>query len=303
MELRELFGRNLNITRDARKIYDDLEQGFIFQNMKAKHIFMLCMSLAFVKRLKRKEIKRYPLLNTDSFSDADLWLITSIAVAETGDMLILKDMNEVKKIAEEYSIAGLSELQLLIEEYRTSENFMLLLEQKMNEASKLAGEMIREKKTGLEALREDETVEFKSSIEWDYKQNKPNKDLIVSIAKTIAGFMNADGGRLIIGIDDDKNILGLEKDISLLKKQNEDGFQLKIGEIVSNYIGKEHAQLISTSFEDYDGKKVASVQVKKASEPVYVENKDTTHFFIRTGNSTQQLNTKEATAYIKKHWK
>ncbi len=271
--------------------------------MKAKHIFMLCMSLAFVKRLKRKEIKRYPLLNTDSFSDADLWLITSIAVAETGDMLILKDMNEVKKIAEEYSIAGLSELQLLIEEYRTSENFMLLLEQKMNEASKLAGEMIREKKTGLEALREDETVEFKSSIEWDYKQNKPNKDLIVSIAKTIAGFMNADGGRLIIGIDDDKNILGLEKDISLLKKQNEDGFQLKIGEIVSNYIGKEHAQLISTSFEDYDGKKVASVQVKKASEPVYVENKDTTHFFIRTGNSTQQLNTKEATAYIKKHWK
>jgi predicted HTH transcriptional regulator len=41
---------------------------------------------------------------------------------------------------------------------------------------------------------------------------------------TIAGFMNKNGGILLIGIDDNGKILGLKNDMETLKKKNVDGF-------------------------------------------------------------------------------
>jgi hypothetical protein len=64
---------------------------------------------------------------------------------------------------------------------------------------------------------ENEQVEFKSSIRYDYIKNTTNRELEKVIAKTIVGFMNAKGGKLILGVDDDGNTLGLEKDFLTLK--------------------------------------------------------------------------------------
>ena len=151
-------------------------------------------------------------------------------------------------------------------------------------------------------LEESENVEFKSSVAWDYNNERKNKDLEIVIAKTIFAFMNSYGGLLVIGVDDNKIILGLEKDFKLLKKQDEDGFQLKITEIISKFIGKEFAQSVSCSFEKVNGKKIAIVNIKEADEPTFVEDKNESKFFIRTNNSTQPLNQKESHNYIKKHW-
>jgi ATP-dependent exoDNAse (exonuclease V) alpha subunit len=151
-------------------------------------------------------------------------------------------------------------------------------------------------------LEESENVEFKSSVAWDYNNERKNKDLEIVIAKTISAFMNSYGGLLVIGVDDKKNILGLEKDFKLLKKQDEDGFQLKITEIISKFIGKEFAQLVSCSFEKRNGKKIAIVNIKEADEPTFVEDKNESKFFIRTNNSAQPLNQKESHNYITKHW-
>lgn len=67
------------------------------------------------------------------------------------------------------------------------------------------------------AAGENQQVEFKSTLRWDLRQFKPNKALEDVIAKTIAGFMNTQGGHLIIGIDDEGSILGLEQDYGTLK--------------------------------------------------------------------------------------
>lgn len=40
---------------------------------------------------------------------------------------------------------------------------------------------------------ENEDVEFKASLRWDYRERKVNKELEYAIAKTIAGFMNSKG--------------------------------------------------------------------------------------------------------------
>jgi predicted HTH transcriptional regulator len=49
---------------------------------------------------------------------------------------------------------------------------------------------------------------------WNYQLNQPSQDttLALSIVKTIAAFMNTDGGNLVVGVDDKSNILGIEKD-------------------------------------------------------------------------------------------
>jgi len=66
---------------------------------------------------------------------------------------------------------------------------------------------------------ENDLIEFKSSLRWDYRQDKVNKALETVIVKTISAFLNTEGGMLFIGIDDDGNTLGLENDYITLSKK------------------------------------------------------------------------------------
>ena len=72
------------------------------------------------------------------------------------------------------------------------------------------------------AAGENHYAEFKSSIRYDFRQKTTNRDLEEVIAKTIAGFMNAEGGYLLIGVKDSGEVVGLEKDFMTLRQENED---------------------------------------------------------------------------------
>ncbi|WP_082703873.1 helix-turn-helix domain-containing protein [Lutibacter profundi] len=146
---------------------------------------------------------------------------------------------------------------------------------------------------------ESQFVELKSSVRYDFKQQTTNLDLEVIIAKTIVGFMNAKGGKLIIGVNDDGEILGLEKDFKTLKQQNTDGFEQKIYEIISKYIGKEFCFYCTVYFHQLAKKTICVVAIDKVAEPVYLSKGKDTIFYIRTGNSTKPLTIKEAFHYIK----
>jgi type I restriction enzyme R subunit len=52
-------------------------------------------------------------------------------------------------------------------------------------------------------------VEFKSTARWDLRDGKPNKAMEDAVVKTIAGFLNTDGGTLLIGIDNSARRWGL----------------------------------------------------------------------------------------------
>lgn len=145
---------------------------------------------------------------------------------------------------------------------------------------------------------ENEKVEFKSSFRYDYVQNKLNKALEKVFLKTVAGFLNAEGGTLLIGVDDEGNILGLEKDYVTLKKKNRDGFELKLMQLTSTHIGTEFCALIRISFYKIEGEDICSVHVVSSEVPVYVNVNGSTLFYLRTGNSTNQLTVQEAINYV-----
>ena len=89
--------------------------------------------------------------------------------------------------------------------------------------------------TQIPFLDEGETVEFKSSLRWDYEQQKPNKELERAVARTVVGFLNSEnGGTLIIGMSDSKEVLGLQADYDSFKNvnQNRDGFELTLREVL-----------------------------------------------------------------------
>ncbi|WP_310991219.1 AlbA family DNA-binding domain-containing protein [Aequorivita marina] len=145
---------------------------------------------------------------------------------------------------------------------------------------------------------ENERVEFKSSIRYDYYRKSTNRDLEVIIAKTITGFMNAKGGKLIIGVDDEGNVLGLEKDYKTLKHKNRDGYERAVFRIISTQLGHEACFSNHISFYDINEKDVCVVDIEPSEKPIYVNDTENTTFYVRTGNATYPLTVKEAVNYL-----
>src|SRR5690606_31912102 len=71
---------------------------------------------------------------------------------------------------------------------------------------------------GIIDIGENSNIEFKSTLRVDIKTNKPEKYIEISAMKTIAAFLNTNGGVLFIGVNDDKNILGLTHDFDSFNK-------------------------------------------------------------------------------------
>ena len=145
---------------------------------------------------------------------------------------------------------------------------------------------------------ENERVEFKSSIRYDYYRKTTNRDLQKVIAKTIVGFMNAKGGKLIIGVDDDGNVLGLEKDFKTLKHKNRDGYEREIFRIISTQLGHEACFSNHISFYKLNGEDVCVIDIEPSKKPIYVSDTENTTFYVRTGNATYPLTVKEAVDYL-----
>ncbi len=150
---------------------------------------------------------------------------------------------------------------------------------------------------------EGKKIEFKRSLRWDYEKNEFNKELEKSVMKTIVGFLNSEGGNLIIGVSDRKEIEGLEKDFQTLPKKDKDGFENYLTQIIRVNIGSSNLRLIKIGFEYIEGKMVCYTKVKLSEDPVFTKINGNEEFFVRVGNSTASLTISEAVNYIKNHWK
>lgn len=147
-------------------------------------------------------------------------------------------------------------------------------------------------------------VEFKETLRYDGRKGETSRELERMTLKTIAAFLNADGGTLLIGVNDEGKAVGLQNDYKTLTKKNRDGFENHLTMLVKTQIGLPFAKYVSVSFEDIDGQDICVVSVKEGHKPAYVQNGDKKEdFFVRVGNSTQPFSMSEAEEYIKTHWK
>jgi len=153
------------------------------------------------------------------------------------------------------------------------------------------------------AAGEGESVEFKSSARWDYRANAQNKALETVIVKTVSGFLNGKGGTLLIGVDDAGQVIGLEPDYETLSKRpNRDGYEQFLINLLGSALGKDVSASLSVSFQSIEGAEVCVIRAQKSPKPVYVDEGQHTRFYVRNGNTTQELTTKESVDYIGGHW-
>jgi Putative DNA-binding domain len=155
-------------------------------------------------------------------------------------------------------------------------------------------------------LDEDETVEFKSSLRWDYAKQKPSKEVERAIVKTVAGFLNSEnGGTPIIGISDSKAVLGLQADYASFKsvKPDRDGFEQTLRQILIVAVGERRcARSVKARFCSSQGKELCIVTVAPSSEPVFLEDEAGGQLYVRVGNSTRPFGVQEALAYARDRW-
>ncbi len=116
--------------------------------------------------------------------------------------------------------------------------------------------------------------------------------------KTLAGFMNSEGGTLLIGVNDNGEVLGLENDFQTLKRKDADGYEQILISTIANVLGTPACKLVKLNFHKVNGKEVCRVTVSKSQKPVYVKTDKTSKFYVRTGSGTREMEVDEAVEFI-----
>jgi putative two-component system response regulator len=141
---------------------------------------------------------------------------------------------------------------------------------------------------------ETDRVEFKSTLRWNLYTKKTDKRMENSCLKTVAAYLNSEGGTLFVGVDDEGVALGIDRD----QFPNEDKLLLHWNTLFKTHLGVEFSPFMQSGIHDLDGKRVLVVQCLRTKEPVFFRRENDEFFYVRAGNGTQQLTPSEVLAYI-----
>lgn len=108
------------------------------------------------------------------------------------------------------------------------------------------------------------------------------------LEREVVSFLNANGGNLYIGIDDDGNVVGINEDT--------DKLQLQIKDRIKSNIMPFTVGLFDMEIKEYDGKKYLHIIIASGNEkPYYLKKKGMIPegCFIRVGSSVESMGQKQ----------
>ena len=148
-----------------------------------------------------------------SNSASDLPVIMATAKADSEDVVAA-----LKLGANDYVIKPidfpivLARVQAQLETYHHHKTLKERAQKLEAQISESFEQIDSERLQSLIDIGENDRFELKSTLRWNLKANKPGKEIENSWLKTIIAFLNTDGGILLVGVEDDGNVLGLEPD-------------------------------------------------------------------------------------------
>ena len=146
---------------------------------------------------------------------------------------------------------------------------------------------------------ESKTLEFKSTLRWNLKEDRKDKRVTFAALKTIAAFLNTEGGDLLIGVADDGSVVGIERD----RLDNDDKFMLHLVQVVRNALGDRAGVCVDPKMQELEGGTVCVVSCQRSPEPVLLRWKGMEggaegDFFVRSGPGTVKLTRESAGRYV-----
>ena len=170
----------------------------------------------------------------------------------------------------------------------------------------LFDQYLRAHRNAEELIRQGESksLEFKSTLRWSLKDDRKDDTWVThAVLKTIAAFLNTEGGDLLIGVADDGGIVGIERD----QLESDDKFMRHLAQVVRNGLGDRAGTCIDPRTQIVEGKTVCVVSCQRSPEPVFLKWKGLEavpegDLFVRNGPSTVKLEPESAKEYVRTRW-
>ena len=169
-------------------------------------------------------------------------------------------------------------------------DLMLNAIDRLNHLDKIRG-LIRE--------GESKSIEFKESLSLDLKTGKKAKYIQEASLKTVAAFLNTDGGTLLVGIADDGNISGVNEELNKFHQDKNDKFLLHWKNLLKEHIGEHYYPFLDYRTVEINERKILFVVCKKSPYPCYLNNE----FYVRTNPATDKLEGHKLVEYVRNHFK
>lgn len=165
----------------------------------------------------------------------------------------------------------------------------------------------RPEPTVLELINTGESArtEFKSTARHNLRTGQRDDKIELVIAKTVAAFLNADGGVLIVGVDDEGTVLGLDEDLQHMQQPDLDRYELWLHDYLTRTLGATAVSTIDVAFPAVGGRTVCTLTVRPSPRPVFLRppKSDQVRFYTRMGNSSRELAVNEAITYAIDHFR
>ncbi len=145
--------------------------------------------------------------------------------------------------------------------------------------------------TGLVQAGESESVEFKSTLRVNLHTGDKDTRMEDAVLKTVAAFLNTDGGTLLIGVSDGGELVGIASD----QFRDEDSMSRHLTSLVRDRIEASANTLLHQKFEQFGSGKVLRVTCDPSPQPVFVKPHGS--FFIRAGSTSEELSGRHMMEY------
>jgi predicted HTH transcriptional regulator len=145
---------------------------------------------------------------------------------------------------------------------------------------------------------ESKNLEFKQSFSKDVDTGIKEKEKSIreSSLKNIVGFLNSEGGTLLIGVKDSGEIYGVENDYY----ENDDKYLLNFKSNVKDHIGEDAYPFLDWKLVSVGDKRILRVDCKTStSEPFFLNESD---FYVRTNPSVDKLVGPKLANYLKERF-
>ena len=146
---------------------------------------------------------------------------------------------------------------------------------------------------------ENDKIEFKSTLRTNLHTSESDKRIEHAVLKTIAAFLNTEGGTLLIGVMDKGDLCGIERD----HFQSNDKFNLHFTNLIKEYIGNENLLYLHFELIQMEEKNIMKVDCLKSKRPVFLKFHKEEEFYTRIGAATTPVGGSKLVNYISNNFK
>ena len=156
---------------------------------------------------------------------------------------------------------------------------------------------------------EGSTIEFKETFGRNIYTKKHDEDLVHAVLKNVCGFLNTQGGDLIIGINDrSRDVVGIDFDFFT----DVEDYIRKVSDSIANNFHENPIRYCQVFIEELGNKKVCYIKVGPGTEPSFLVHKkwniskkygpDHEIYYTRQGDSAIPLELRETMLDLSKNF-